>query len=226
VEGCRAIVMGGPLAGAMAGAAIGRTGVPSVFLPPAFGACAGVAARHAPRAARSAETLPDGDRSMGAPEAALALEELIAAAVADLEQSGLRRDELAAVVWVGGAKDAHGVFPALDHEAIAKAALAVVKDAAASRGRTVEVEVYPARGDRGEHFPQLAAPVTAPSSRRVLLESARPAQELRVVPAGALSAQSPTQGPALLSDPTGFILVPEGSEAIPAPLGGTQIRMH
>jgi hypothetical protein len=226
VAGTSSIVFCGTLAGSIAAPSCRRAGLQSIFLPPAFGACAAVAARTAPRAARSADALPSGERPLAAQEASRILEAQIAVAVGDLEENGLRRGDLAAVAWVSGTKDAHGVFPALDRESIAKAAVGIVRDLGRAVGGTLEVEVYPARGNQAEPFPRLAAPMTAPQGRRVVLEGAASAIELRVVPAGALSPESPTQGPALLSDPTGFILVPEGFEARPAPLGGTELRQR
>ncbi len=222
-QGAQSAVFTGPLAGALAGAVWTRAGASEVFLPPAFAACGAVAARRAPRASRSAETVQPAPGGLGIEQAARALEELIAISVADLEDAGLRRDALAAVAWVSGAKDAHGVFPALDRAAIAKAASAVVRDAAKDGPVVLEVEVYPATAERGARFPELSAPIAAPGKRLVVAPGGAHALELRIVPSGALSAQAPTRGPAMLADPTGLIFVPEGLEATPAPLGGTRL---
>jgi hypothetical protein len=157
--------------------------------------------------------------------AARAIEELIATAVGDLEDSGLRRDGLAGVAWIGGVRHAHGIYPAMDRDAIARAAEDLHKRAPADGRFTLEVEVYPASADRSVKFPEITAPVAAQGERRVITPGATRAVALRIVPSGALSLDAPTKGPALLADPTGLILVPEGVSARPAPLGGTLLRI-
>ncbi len=223
-SGASSAVFAGPLAGALAGALAARVGVREAFLPPAFGASGAVAARQAPRASRAAESHLASAGSWGVPQASRSLEELIAAAVADLEDCGLSRETLAAIAWVSGVKDAHSVFPAMDRDAIAKAAAQVAAAAPREGPFTLEVEVYPAVGARPVEFPEIAAPIAAPAARKVVMPGASRAVTLRVVPAGALSAEAPTKGPALLADPTGLILVPEGFAALPAPRGGTRLQ--
>lgn len=221
--GATAGVFSGPLAGALAGAAGLRAGLNEVFLPPAFGACAALVARRAPRAARGAETLSPPPGGLTLEQASRGLEGLLRTGVADLEEGGLSRDSLAAVAWIAGAKGAHGIFPVLDPESIVKAGQGLLDAAPKDGPITIEVEVYPAAFDREIQFPELAAPFAAPDTRQVILPGAKHAIELRVVPSGALSAEAPTRGPALLADPTGLILVPEGAAATPAPVKGTRI---
>lgn len=216
-------VFSGPLAGALAGLAGLRAGLNEVFLPPAFGACAALVARKAPRAARGSETLSPAPGGLSVEQASRALEGLLRTGVADLEEGGLRRDSLAAVAWVAGAAGAQGVFPVLDQDSIMNAIEGLLKAAPKEGPVTLEVEVYPAAFDREVQFPELVAPFAAPQRRLVVLPGATQAVELRVVPSGALSEEAPTRGPALLADPTGLILVPEGASATPAPVKGTRI---
>jgi hypothetical protein len=113
----------------------------------------------------------------------------------------------------------------LERAAIRKAAEGLAKDAPPGASAVLSVEVYPAKtGEREEVPPRMLSPLSAPATRRIILPGESAARELRVVPAGALTEESPTRGPALLSDPTGLILVPEGFVAHPAPLGGAQLR--
>jgi hypothetical protein len=223
--GAPSVVFAGPLAGALAGTLAQRAGVMDAYVPPAFAACGAVAARQAPRASRAAEVHEAPQGGWTAAHAARAIEELIATAVADLEDAGLRRDSLAAVAWVGGVRDAHGVYPAMDRDAIARAAEDLYKRVPTEGRFTLEVEAYPATADRSVKFPEITAPVAAQGERSVITPGAKRAVALRIVPSGALSAEAPTKGPALLADPTGLILVPEGVSARPAPLGGTALRI-
>lgn len=224
-SGATMAVFAGPLAGALAGVLAQRAQVHEAFIPPAFAACGAVAARQAPRASRAAEAHEAPAGGWTPQQAARALEELIAVAVADLEDAGMRRDALAAVAWIGGVRDAHGVYPAMDRESIARAAEELAKKAPREGRFTLEVEAYPASGERSVKFPELTAPVAAQGERSVVTAGAKHGVELRIVPSGALSAESPTKGPALLADPTGLILIPEGAEASPAPLGGTRMKI-
>jgi len=221
--GAKTGVFSGPLAGALAGLAGLQAGLDEVFLPPAFGACAALVARKAPRAARGAETLSPAPGGLTVEQALRGLEGLLRTGVADLEEGGLHRDSLAAVAWIAGSKGAHGIFPVLDPESIMKGVEGLLKAAPLGGPITFEVEVYPAAFDREIQFPELAAPLAAPDTRQVVLPGAKQALELRVVPSGALSEEAPTRGPALLADPTGLILVPQGAAATPAPVRGTRI---
>jgi hypothetical protein len=223
-SGATLAVFAGPLAGALAGPLAKRAQVAEALIPPAFAACGAVAARQAPRASRAAESHEASPSGWAPAQVARAVEELLAVAVADLEDAGMRRDGLAAVGWIGGVRDAHGIYPAMDRESIARAAEEIAKRVPREGRFTLEVEVYPASGERSVRFPELTAPVTAQGAQRVVAPGAVRAVELRIVPSGALSAESPTAGPALLADPTGLIFVPEGLEARPAPLGGTRLR--
>jgi hypothetical protein len=211
----------GPLAGPLAAECVrGLAG--GARVPPCFGAGAALGARTAPRSSRAAETFsPSGPERAGA-EMRAALDELIALAVGDLEPVGFRRDALAAMVWVEGARDAHGVFPALDRESGRKAAVALEPDLVGGQDVTLQVEVYPARQPKVTAFRAARSPLTALQEQRVVLAGGG-AEVLRVTPAGAVSKGAPTRGPALLSDPTGMVFVPQGFAARPGDPAGVRI---
>lgn len=211
----------GPLAGALAAECVrGLAG--GARVPPCFGAGAALGARTAPRSARAAETLSPSDPERAGAEVRSALDELLSTAVGDLEPLGFRRDGLAAMVWVEGARDAHGVFPALDRESARKAAEALAGELPGSGDITLHVEVYPAAERRVATFRAARSPLAALQEQRVVLPGAG-AAVLRVTPAGAVSKGAPTRGPALLSDPTGTIFVPEGFAARPGEPAGVRI---
>jgi hypothetical protein len=225
LEGTPTVIFCGVLAGALGGLVGIGAGAQAVFIPPAFGASAAMAAHRAPRASRSAIVLAASEEPRALEEVARILEEEVALAVEDLENNGVDRSTLAAVAWLEGADGAHGVYPVLDRAALRKAAEGIRGDAPSGPAVILSVEVYPAKtGEKEEAPPRLLSPLSAPATRTVVLPGERGARELRVSPAGALSNESPTRGPALLSDPTGLILVPEGFEARPAPLGGATLR--
>lgn len=211
----------GPLAGAIAAEA--TRGVPGgAHIPPCFGAGAALGARTAPRSSRAAETFSPSAPDRVASEVRAALDELIGLAVSDLEPMGFRRDGLAAMVWVEGARDAHGIFPALDREAARKAVDALAADVAGADDVALQVEVYPAAERRVAAFRAAQSPITALQELRVVLPGGS-AEVLRVIPAGALAKDTPTRGPAILSDPTGTIFVPEGFAARPGHPAGVRI---
>jgi N-methylhydantoinase A/oxoprolinase/acetone carboxylase beta subunit len=211
----------GPLAGALAGEAV--RGIPGgALVPPCFGAGAALGARTAQRSSRAAESFTASHPDRLGAELRAALDELIALAVGDLEGIGFRRDQLAAMVWVEGARDAHGIFPALDRESARKAVEALQREVAPGEDSSLQVEVYPATEKRVTAFRAARSPLTSLQEQRVVLPGAA-ATVLRVTPAGALSRENPTRGPALLSDPTGMVFVPAGFAARPAEPAGVRI---
>lgn len=211
----------GPLGGAIAAEAVrGLAG--GAHIPPCYGAGAALGARTAPRSSRAAESFSPSAPDRVATEVRTVLDELIGLAVADLEPMGFRRDGLAAMAWVEGGRDAHGIFPALDREAARKAVDGLAKEIQGTQDVALQVEVYPAAERRVTAFRAAQSPITALQEQRVVLPGAG-AAVLRVTPAGALSKDTPTRGPALLSDPTGTIFVPEGFAARPGAPAGVRI---
>jgi N-methylhydantoinase A/oxoprolinase/acetone carboxylase beta subunit len=211
----------GPLAGAIAAECVRGLGG-GARVPPCFGAGAALGARTAPRSSRAAESFSVSDPGRAESEVRAVLDELISLAVGDLEPMGFRRDTLAAMVWVEGARGAHGVYPALDREAARKAAAEVAKEVHHGQDVALQVEVYPAAERRVTTFRAARSPLTSLQEQRVVLPAGA-ATVLRVTPAGALSKETPTKGPALLSDPTGLVFVPEGFAARPSEPAGVRI---
>ena len=136
----------------------------------------------------------------------------------------MSRDGLAAVAWIEGARGAHGIYPALDRAAIAKAAAALSAELPKEGGAIVQVEVYPARSEAAARFVPGNAPIASRPDQVILLPGEGRAHTARISPSGALARGSPLPGPALLSDPTGLIFVPEGFEATPTTTLGVALR--